>query len=366
MKINFVILSHNEPEIFGLLDQLHGHQIFIIDDWSEEDYYKDLKAHSSRPTVIRRSLNKNFADQRNFAMQFIPEGEWIFSIDADERLHYATFPLCSEIHENGPEAFRILRSNVTKKMDGSTVRFDERHVRLFRNCPDRIYWVYRLHEYLVGFKTLGDLVNEFITHEKTEERCSSQHQFYGERFNHEGVDISKALAVEGFSAESELRWLAQEAAKRSIIVEIGSWKGRSTRALADNAHGVVYAVDDFFGSVNEESFTESNEKATNRAIECFSNISDLISGGRVIPLKLSSFGAGKFFEESKIQPDMVFIDGTHTTDAVVMDIALWSQILAPDGLLCGHDANGADVQEGLKQAGIDYYVVPGTTIWVRK
>jgi hypothetical protein len=51
---------------------------------------------------------------------------------------------------------------------------------------------------------------------------------------------------------------------------------------------------------------------------------------------------------------------------VELDIHYWSEVMAPGGLLCGHDANGADVIEGLKRAGISYDVIPGTTIWVRK
>ena len=54
--------------------------------------------------------------------------------------------------------------------------------------------------------------------------------------------------------------------------------------------------------------------------------------------------------------DFVFIDGEHTYEAVVEDIAAWAPKVKPGGLLCGHDyANyqfpfGISVKQGVDEA----------------
>jgi predicted O-methyltransferase YrrM len=44
-------------------------------------------------------------------------------------------------------------------------------------------------------------------------------------------------------ADDELLWLARVARGCQRIVEVGSYQGRSTRALADHCPGVVFCVD---------------------------------------------------------------------------------------------------------------------------
>ena len=48
------------------------------------------------------------------------------------------------------------------------------------------------------------------------------------------VDISHAINIPGWMSVEELTYLAEAASKSNIIVEVGSWKGRSTIALAAN------------------------------------------------------------------------------------------------------------------------------------
>src|SRR5262245_43603198 len=62
------------------------------------------------------------------------------------------------------------------------------------------------------------------------------------------VDISRAVTIYGWMSDQSLRWLAEQAQQHQVIVEVGVYQGRTTRALADNTPGRVYAVDDWKGS----------------------------------------------------------------------------------------------------------------------
>lgn len=134
------------------------------------------------------------------------------------------------------------------------------------------------------------------------------------------VDTDRAKNIEGWMSESELHWLATQAKTHKVIVEIGSHCGRSTRALADNTEGVVFAVDYW--------------KDEDIALKFYSNLSDHIASGKVRPVRLSSADAARVLNAT---PDMIFVDGEHDEAAVRSDITNWQPLLADGGLLCGHD-----------------------------
>jgi hypothetical protein len=158
------------------------------------------------------------------------------------------------------------------------------------------------------------------------------------------VDISRALAIGGWMSEKELTWLASSAKDCKTIVEFGSFHGRSTRALADNTDGVVYAVDPWNGFYPQED--GSDFKVVNTfVLPIFrKNLADHIATGRVIPVRKFSTS---FTLPFKV--DMVFIDGDHTYRYFVRDIDKAISLLKPGGILCGHDY-GHSTWDGVKKA----------------
>lgn len=141
------------------------------------------------------------------------------------------------------------------------------------------------------------------------------------------IDITRAQAIEGFMTNGDLEWLAWSARDKHVIVELGCYKGRSTRAMADHCPGRVWAVDDFLtggdsGAEAKACFAE----------EFAANLRDLIPD-KVIPVALDHAHAARL----SVVPYMVFIDGDHSHAAARRDICAWKFKLAPGGLLCGHD-----------------------------
>ena len=164
------------------------------------------------------------------------------------------------------------------------------------------------------------------------------------------MNLTKALQIEGWMLKPELEWLATQAAKHKIIVEIGSFKGRSTRALADNTDGLVVAIDDFWGPREIELPNRHTIYETFLANTAdLSNIAVIKANHRDLP-------------NPEFVPDMVFLDGAHEYDAVKEDILFWLPRTA--GLLAGHDFGWCPgVDQAVRELLPNFQVAPGTSIW---
>jgi len=135
--------------------------------------------------------------------------------------------------------------------------------------------------------------------------------------------------IEGWTSQKELDFLHNTASEMETIVEIGSWKGRSTKALLSGTNGIVYAVDHFLGSKGEE---EQHKEAKGDTIynQFISNVG---SYPNLRVLRMLSEEAVKQFKDNSV--DMVFIDGEHTYETVKKDIELW--LPKAKKIICGHD-----------------------------
>ena len=145
----------------------------------------------------------------------------------------------------------------------------------------------------------------------------------GSHINKEGMGV----------LDSELQWLYDQAKDMSSIIEVGSYKGRSTFALCFGCRGTVYSVDNFQDGGYEEYLN---------------NVGFMPN---LVTLKKSSETAAKELKDIKV--DMVFIDAGHDEPSVKRDIQLW----APKALklICGHDYNASNYYKGLRDVVDAYY-----------
>lgn len=192
------------------------------------------------------------------------------------------------------------------------------------------------------------------------------------------MNISRALSIDGWMSERELTWLAQRAREISssrassggaVFVEIGTWKGRSARAIGDNLCSCSYlwCIDVYDTRSDLISDTTHGDIVW---AEAQNNLIDLIARGRVLIRRFDSLTAAKLLTQAGIKPDFVFIDGSHGYESVRDDIRAWLPLLRERGVLCGHDYG---VYPGVSQAvreafgnGNGFKTVKGTSIWVRQ
>ena len=146
------------------------------------------------------------------------------------------------------------------------------------------------------------------------------------------MNLGRASKIAGWMSDPELRFLASHAPDHKVILEAGSFQGKSTRALADNTDGVVYAIDPWkpMTMFTGASFNGIGVDSMTFTLFCL-NMGDHIRSGKVIPTPMEFT---KF--QCNDEPTMIFIDARHDFNSVCADIE-HAMKLMKTGLLCGHD-----------------------------
>ena len=164
--------------------------------------------------------------------------------------------------------------------------------------------------------------------------------------------------IDGWMTPGELDWLNRTAKTVGSVLEIGSWKGRSSHALLSGCKGKVTCVDTFGGSEDPRDQTNAMAKQTDVKAEFLRNVGHFKN---LEVLQMTSEEAAKKCDAEGRKFDMIFIDAGHTYDEVRKDIGLWRDKATV--ILSGHDYS--DVWPDVRRAVDDS--IPGTkqheTIW---
>ena len=105
-----------------------------------------------------------------------------------------------------------------------------------------------------------------------------------------------------------------------VIVELGSFTGRSTRFLADQAPSAVVIAIDHWGGNPEMAADPELVALMPRLHETFLAECWLYRD-RVVPVRRSSVEGMREVAEAGLRPDVVFIDADHGYDAVRADLS---------------------------------------------
>lgn len=131
----------------------------------------------------------------------------------------------------------------------------------------------------------------------------------------------------------------------TVVVEVGSYNGETTRCLAQVTNRRVIAVDPYFGYGG----TNENYKFFRDNITDCNNVSHL---------KKTSADAWRNWPFGPIS--FVFIDAAHNYASVSFDIDAWSQKLITGGLLALHDTANRGFA-GVRRA--TYYALRHFRLW---
>jgi len=161
-------------------------------------------------------------------------------------------------------------------------------------------------------------------------------------------------SIQGWMLPEELQWLFEQACKFKTILEVGSWKGRSTHALLSSGNAVI-SVDTFKGSKSE--LNQAHQEATKHDIfpEFILNVGHFPN---LSVLRMDSVEASKLFYDFSFE--MIFIDSDHEYFAFEKDLLAW--LSKCKYLLCGHDLEEAGVRQVLEDHIPNYEKGPGS-LW---
>jgi predicted O-methyltransferase YrrM len=162
--------------------------------------------------------------------------------------------------------------------------------------------------------------------------------------------VEAAAQIDGWMSIDELRWLGEQAALCEVAVEIGSWCGRSTKALAMMVQDFIFAIDTFEGSAEHVEGQGTRILSDADIYRRFlTNLAPEIAEHKVVVLPMESTEAALRVRESAATIDMLFIDGSHLYEAVRNDIASFLPFVRSGGVVCGHDFWSEDVRRAVAE-----------------
>jgi hypothetical protein len=162
----------------------------------------------------------------------------------------------------------------------------------------------------------------------------------------------------------EIAWLAEAAKQHTFIAEVGSYKGKSAKAMAWECPGKIICVDSFHDPIRETGENGNEVKATFEQ-----NLKYELETGKVTLVQLTST-AGAQFCKTTYGPapfDMIFLDASHDKENVRKDLEAWLPLLKPGGLFCGHDYQHAQggVKAAIQELKLETQIVCGS-IWIKQ
>ena len=145
--------------------------------------------------------------------------------------------------------------------------------------------------------------------------------------------------------------------KPDLLVEIGSWKGASAISLAQmmKPDSLVIAVDTWLGSIEHREhkghYYDSYRMKNGYPQLYYTFLGNVKRAGlrhKVLPFPNGSLIAARWFAANNLQPDLVYIDGSHDFEDVFLDLNHWYDIIKTGGAVFGDDFGWPSVRTALE------------------
>lgn len=140
-----------------------------------------------------------------------------------------------------------------------------------------------------------------------------------------------------------------------LIIEVGTWKGKSAVAMADICKQNLYTtqvqpeivcVDTWLGATEFWTNHQDPKRYKSLQLECgypqvyYQFLANVILSGHediITPFPQSSINAARLFRKEKVQADLIYVDASHEYDDVKMDLEYYYDCLRSGGVIFGDD-----------------------------
>jgi predicted O-methyltransferase YrrM len=153
--------------------------------------------------------------------------------------------------------------------------------------------------------------------------------------------ISNYKKIDGWLSDNEalgLYSIARKLPSKAVVVEIGSWQGKSTFCISKGLKsGNVYAIDPFNRDAGKDfgSQIEYNNKIFEDSLE-FGFKKNMIDFKVVDKITIKK-GYSYDFHNDFSEIDFLFIDGDHSIEGCKLDFDLYASKIKSGGYLAFHD-----------------------------
>lgn len=170
--------------------------------------------------------------------------------------------------------------------------------------------------------------------------------------------------LQGWRSDSYILTDAIERLRPALVLEIGSWKGRSAVNMARRCKELglateIVCIDTWLGCKEHWLRRDAEHYGSLKLKNGFPmlywtflrNVVEHDVQDVITPLPLPSDTAYYVLKNSNVTADMIYIDGAHEYDSVTRDLTLYWELLSDDGILVGDDYVGWD---GVTRAANDF------------
>lgn len=157
--------------------------------------------------------------------------------------------------------------------------------------------------------------------------------------------------IEGWMQDACISWLTEQARESQFIIEVGSWKGKSTAALVEgiDSTGEIVAVDAWVGvpDPQENLWYKDPEDAYQTFL---ANMAEPIDKGLLRVLRMQSELAAMTLLAEGLSWNFIFIDADHSYGGVKADITNYLPLVTHGGIMAGHDWGQDGVTRAVQEA----------------
>lgn len=177
-------------------------------------------------------------------------------------------------------------------------------------------------------------------------------RLFGGHDIYKNFDFSEsAVDMQGWASDHPILPWAVEAIRPKLIIEVGTWKGRSAINMAKKAMALglsceILCIDTWLGSPEhwyQDQWRDSLKLRNGRPDLYNTFLNNVISNGcqkYITPFPITSEAAYFVLEKLGTSSDLIYIDAGHEYESVARDIRMYWSLLSESGLMILDDYIG--------------------------